>query len=338
MKRWRGSSGNAQRILTGYVIVLVFFIVFSVLAVLGSNHLSRILGETSVLLLLSLIAILPPLVEFLRPVVTTVKAGIFEISFREIADETKAVIEYLEPSAYDVKEQLPFMARDGWIEILRELDRFNESNAELVILDLGTPSKRIWKFPNLYFLALLLELRSGVRQLLFLQQRDGGYNEFVTMCTPEHLRQDLEKLFPIFGAAAAKWKEAQAQHQTQVQASGTSVQIPVPQNIAFDDAFNNASQEASMQLSDPANTSGDRGTQLAGLDGWVEPRGLYRVLDFHVNLCRIQWKERLTREDYEAILCCNDSYVAVVRDSSYISVLDRDRVALALARNVASSS
>lgn len=340
MEGWRGLSGNARRIFTGYAIVLVFFIVFSALAVLGSNHLSSILSETPVLLLLSLIVILPPLVEFLRPVVTTVKVGIFEVSFREIAAETKAVIESLGTGSYSVEGQLQFMAKDGWTAILRELDRFNESNAEVIRLDLGTSSQRTWKFPNLYFLTLLLELRSGVRQLLFLQQRDGGRDEFVTMCTPGCLRQDLEKISPIFGAAAAKWKEGQNEIQTQVVSSGTPqpILVPLPKNFAFDDALGNAREDADRQLSDPANSSSARGAQFGDLDGWVEPHGLCRVLGLDANLCRIQWKKRLTREDYRAILSCCEPYVAVIRDHSFISVLDRERVALALARKVTSSS
>jgi hypothetical protein len=36
--------------------------------------------------------------------------------------------------------------------------------------------------------------------------------------------------------------------------------------------------------------------------------GLLRVLGLHVNLGRIQWKERLTRDDYWAILACCDRY------------------------------
>jgi hypothetical protein len=315
---WSGRSKNAQRILAGYVVVLVFFAVFFILAALGSNRLSRILGDTSMLLLLSLIAVFPSVVEFLRPIVSNVKVGILEVSFREIVDQTEALIAELQPIDLE-KENLQFMATDRWENIMRELDRFNELNAEVIRVDLGTASKRTWKFPNLYFFTLLLELRSGVRNLLFVHQRDDGRHEFITMCDPRSLREDLERLSPQFGVAAAKWKRTQDR----------SV-LEQPKNISFEEAL----QEADNELSGSVRSSDARGRQPSYLDGWVEPQGLLRVLGPHVNLCRIPWKQRLTRDDYLAILSCSDPYVAVIKDGSLESVLDRDRVALAVARQV----
>jgi hypothetical protein len=321
---WSGRSENAKRILSGYAIVLVFFTVFFILAELGSNRLSKILGQTSVLVLLSLVAVLPPLIEFLRPVVSTVKVGILEVSFREIIKRTMAQIEQLQIEM-EVEENLMYMAKDNWRDILRELDRFNESNAQVVRVDLGTASKRTWKFPNLYFFALLLERRSGVRHLLFLQKRDDGRDEFITMCAPGDLRQDLEKLSPLFGVAASKWREAQV----------VSVEGQLQMNIQFEAALREAREEALKERSDLGKGSDARGPQPGYLDDWVEPQGLLRVLGLHVNLCRIQWKERLTRDDYRAILACCDRYVAVVQDGSLAYVLDRDQAALAVAREVA---
>jgi hypothetical protein len=251
-----------------------------------------------------------------------VKVGILEVSFREIVERTRALIEDLQQVDAMVKTELQFLATDRWGDILAELDRFNESNAEVVRLDLGTASKRAWKFPNLYFFALLLELRSGVRHLVFLHQRDDGRDGFITMCAPGRLRQDLERLSPLFGVAASKWKKAQ---------TGSLPGQEVP-NIRFNDALAMALQEAHTEVRDPAKSSDAHGPQPGYVDGWVEPQGLLRVLGLHVNLCRIQWKERLTRDDYRAILSCSDPYVAVIQDGSLLSVLDRDRVALAVAR------
>ena len=319
---WRKLSENAKRILAGYAIVFVFFITFFVLAALGSNRLPSLLGGTSVLLLLSLFAVLPPLVEFLRPVVSTVKVGILEVSFREFVKRTEVLIEQLREIDMAVQDNLMYMAKDNWRDILRELDRLNESNAEVVRVDLGSASKRTWKFPNLYFFALLLDLQSGVRHLLFLHKRDDGYDEFITMCRPSHLRQDLEKLSPLFGIAASDWRKAQAD----------SVEGVLTRNTAFNAALTGALEEARREWSGVGKNSNASGPQPGYVDGWVEPQDLLRVLGTHTNFCRIRPKERLTRDDYRAILGCSDRYVPVIEDGSLVFLLDRDRVALDIAR------
>jgi len=225
---------------------------------------------------------------------------------REIAEKAGEIIESIAVSYYG--------------RILKQLGDLNERKINVAKVDLGSAIKQTWKFPNLYFLALLLELRSGVRQLLFVHRQDDGLEGFITMCAPSDLRRDLERLVPPFAVAAAKWQEAQV--------SSLPGQ-PAP-NVAFSDALNEILDEAkeSAEGFDP------RDVYQAFLEGWVEPQGLLQVLSLDINLCRIEWKERLTRDDYRAILSCSYPFVAVTQGNRLISVLDQHRVALIVARKV----
>jgi hypothetical protein len=272
-------------------------------------------------LLLSLVFVAPLLVEFLRPVVSSVKLGAVELSFREVAERTAAMIEEFSDVARFADAPIESMATSYYGDILAQLDHFNEVHAAVVRVHLGSEAKRTWKVPNLYFLALLLERRSGVRQLVFIHERPDGLEGFITMCAPGDLRRDLERLAPPLAAAAAKWTHAQAQS--------------IPQQPQPNVAFSNALREAITEMSDPAKGIDANATYQVFLDGFVQPQGLLAVLGLDVNLCRLRWKERLARDDYRAILACTHPYVAVTQDGRLVSVLDQHRLALAVARRVA---
>jgi len=76
----------------GYAIVLLFFLVFLILATIGFSPWSRAVGDRPLVLLLSLAFVAPLLVEFLRPIVSSVKLGALELNFREVIERSAAAV------------------------------------------------------------------------------------------------------------------------------------------------------------------------------------------------------------------------------------------------------
>jgi hypothetical protein len=308
---WARRSEPAQRVVGGYAIVVLFFLVFFILARVGFTPWSRAFAERPLVLLLSVAFVAPLLVEFLRPIVSSVKLGALELSFREVQKLSAAAIADLKEIAENAGEYIQGIAVSYYDKVLKQLDDIKERTINVAKEDLGSAIKPAWKFPNLYFLALLLELRSGVRQIVFVHRQEDGLEGFITMCAPRDLRRALERLIPPFAVAAAKWKEAQASSP--------------PQELAPNVVFSDALTEAFNKTSESAGGFNE---------GWVDPQGLLRVLGLDINLCRIEWKERLTRDDYRGILTCSYPFVAVTQGNRLISVLDQHRVALAVARKL----
>jgi hypothetical protein len=306
-------SEPVRRIALGYVVVLLFFLGLFVLLSLRTRRASSLFDDPTVVLVLSIVVILPLVIEFLRPIVSTVKFGAVELTFREVAARSAAVTENLEKLGEISGSQIVTLAESYYPQTLAIVSEMNKSQAEVAKVNLGSSTTRTWKYPNLYFLALLLELRSGARELLFVHLGDDGVERYLTMCAPGALRQRLGELFPQLESAAEKWKAGQALATTQV-------------------SFSKALQEV------PA-TKPKRGTATSALAGsvligkWVNPNDLMNLMGLNLNRCSVEWKERLSREDLRTILSCSHSHIAVTQDGHLALVLDQNRVALTVARN-----
>jgi hypothetical protein len=256
---------------------------------------------------------LPLVIEFLRPIVATVKFGAVELTFREVAARSAAVTENLEQLGQISGSQIVALAESYYPQTLAMVSEMNKSGAEVAKLNLGSSTTRTWKYPNLYFLALLLELRSGARELLFVHLGADDVERYLTMCAPGALRQRLGELDPQLESAAEKWKAGQALADTQI-------------------SFSRALQEAPAPKPKGGNSTGtSAGSELIGQ--WVNPNDLKNLMGLNLNLCTVEWKERFSREDLKRILSCSHSHIAVTKDEHLALVLDQYKVALTVARN-----
>jgi hypothetical protein len=310
-------SEPIRRIVSGYLIVALFLAVLFVLATFRSKRSSSLFDDVTLVLFLSLVVVLPLAIEFLRPIVSTVKVGVLEVSFRKVAERSEAVSENLEQAGRDWGTMIESMAISYYSNILTKLGEINERKAEVAKVNLGSGTSLTWKYPNLYFLALLLELQSGVRDVLFVYLGDDGIERYLTMCAPGALRKRLGEVSAPLEMAATKWKAAQADLAPK-QSPGN--------------AFSAAINEARMASSKPTDaTTASVPSEL--LDEWVKPNDLLNLMGLDLNLCRIEWKDRLSRYDYKALLSCSHSHIAVTQDGHLVSILDQHKVALAVARN-----
>src|SRR5258708_24982 len=149
LSSWSGSVG---RITFGYVIVVLFFLGLWVLASLRTRRGTSLVDDAAVVLVLSIILVSPLLIEFLRPIVSTVKFGALELSFREVEARSTAVTENLDELGRISGSQIVTMAESYYKETVAKVSEINKSKAEVAKVHLGSSAKRTWKYPNLYFL------------------------------------------------------------------------------------------------------------------------------------------------------------------------------------------
>jgi len=307
-------SEPGRRIASGYLVVVLFFLGLFALVSLRTRRASSLFDDATVVLVLSIVVVLPLAIEFLRPIVTTVKFGALELTFREVEARGRAITQNLDQLGKDSGSQIVSMAESYYKETLAKVSEINKSRAEIAMVHLGSSTSRTWKYPNLYFLALLLELRSGARELLFVHLGNDGVERYLTMCAPGALREQLGKLVPQLESAAEKWNDAQAL-------------IEAPQI-----SFSRALQEALAAKPKPTDAAAALpGSKL--LDEWVNPDDLINLMGLNLNLCRIELRHRLSREDLRAILSCSHPHIAVAQDGQLRFVLDQRKVALTVARN-----
>jgi len=70
-------------------------------------------------------------------------------------------------------------------------------------------------------------------------------------------------------------------------------------------------------------------------DSWLNSKTLFALAGSSIQRQKIESKESLTEADYRQILRSEYPYTAVVQDEQLESLISRDRVALLVARNLA---
>src|SRR5260370_7198383 len=94
-------SEPIRRIVSGYLIVALFLAVLFVLATFRSKRSSSLFDDVTLVLFLSLVVVLPLAIEFLRPIVSTFKVRVFELTFRKTAYPSDTLPYILAPLCTD---------------------------------------------------------------------------------------------------------------------------------------------------------------------------------------------------------------------------------------------
>jgi hypothetical protein len=148
--------------------------------------------------------LLPRLGGFLRtisPYVQSFRLGVVQLELRAVRSE---------PIAVPTSGTLASIPNDSaglsegttisqLMSSLRELRRKGGSPVGVVDLQDG----RKWRLPNLYALARLLEMDPVVSELVFTEMRSGSDGYLVGTCRPDELRRQIEHAVPNYSAAAS---------------------------------------------------------------------------------------------------------------------------------------
>jgi hypothetical protein len=192
------------------------------------------------------------------------------------------------------------------LTIIDSMNELHDKRAELVIVELEQGAK--WRYPNLYFLARLLEADPGVRQMIFTEARAGESGFFVCMCSPSEFRKRLEATVPAYAEA------------------GRHLSIPADMSTP------GLHDELKQQFDEFRQVLSAARTQFPAAQGWVRSTDLVKLLGTACNRVSIEAREPLTDDDYRTILLSPFRYVATTADGRFSSVIDQVPLATAFAR------
>jgi hypothetical protein len=198
----RRAAGRRDRLLVAYGVLAVTGLI-ALRAVVGAlDFLS--LGWILVLAALPLLPwLLPRTGQFLKsisPYVQSLKLGSLQIDLRTVKREPISV-----PSSgtlagvpNDVTALSSGTQINELISALRGLRRAGASPVGVIDLQAGDK----WLWPNLYFLARMLETDTLVSQLVFTEARGGSDGYVVGSCRPDELRRKIEQRVPSYARAS----------------------------------------------------------------------------------------------------------------------------------------
>ncbi len=161
------------------------------------------------LLLLAIIPCLPFLLPriggFLRdvsPFVKGVKVGMVKVDFRSVSSSGISL-----PSSgvfASIPNDLNSLSQGTTIaELLKGITQLRrDGGSPVVVIDLRAGEK--WRLPNLYFVARILEREPVVSQLLFTENQSGTDGFFVGTCRPRDFSQQVERTLSAYGDASKR--------------------------------------------------------------------------------------------------------------------------------------
>jgi hypothetical protein len=271
-------------------------------------------GWIVLLALLPLFPILLPrladLLKAVSPYVERFQLGAVQVSFREARREPIAL-----PSAgilasvpNDVAALSSGTAISDLVASLRRLRRLGGS--PVVVIDLRDGGK--WRLENLYFLARLLEIEPLVSELVFTEVRGGTDGYLVGMCRPEEFRRQVERTVPGYADAASSFSiptDADLSDAGQAQALGTMFMTllnALPAPVGSD--------------ADPAR-------------GHVTTKRVLDILARYLSTAAVEGvSDTLREDDLRTILSSPRRFVPSTLNGRVIDLIDREAVALAVAR------
>ncbi len=288
------------RLPDGYPLgpVAAFLLLVASLVTVKSELPAGSLSELHWVLAVAAIPLLPWLLPLATKHISNVRAGPVELALRDL-DPAQ-----IGPSVRDIGDVAEALTEvsipdtpSRASEILERVKEIEAERTEVVAIDLaGAP----WRLSTVYFFAFLLESRTIVRRLVFEERTSGGPT-FLGMCSPRALRRSIERERPLYRDVR---KETPL---VDLDRSGHAFLRKLIDEICEAD-----DSERHAPVLDPA-----RLRQLLGPafePEWVDRRDL----DGLPGLRRLLDSER--------------RYVAVVERGASYQVLDRLRVALAVAR------
>ena len=257
--------------------------------------------------------LVPRLGNFLKaisPYVERLKLGALQLDLRSVQHEPISV-----PSSgtfADVANDAAALSSGTRIsEIvasLRELRR--QGGAPVGIIDLKEGGK--WRLPNLYFLARLLETEPVVSQLVFTEVRGGSDGYVLGSCLPDELRHQIERTVPSYADASPTLRlpsDVDLADAAQAQQLGDAferLRVALPPSTGADD--------------DPVH-------------GFVASERIRSLLRGPLNTAVIEAVgETLSAEDVRTVLGSPHRFVPTTMDARLSGLIDREAVALAVAR------
>jgi hypothetical protein len=180
------------------------------------------------------------------------------------------------------------------------------------VIDLKDGNK--WRRPNLYFLGRLLELEPIVSQLAFTESRGGTDGYFVASCQPGDLRGKIEQTVPGYADAS---RGLDLPSDLDLADAGQSQKLAG----AFT-AFLKNLPKSSMADDDPV-----RGYATSE---WIRslPTGVINTATIEAG------RETLSADDVATVLDSPFRFVPATTDGLLTGLVDREAVALAVARAV----
>jgi hypothetical protein len=241
-----------------------------------------------------------PLLPWLLPHVSNFRAGPVEFALRDLKPEhvgpgVKEIADVAEALTEVSIPETP--SRSG--EILERVKQIEAERTELVAVDLaGAP----WHLSTIYFFAFLLESRTTVRRLVF-EERTPGRRRLLGMCSPRALRRSIERERPLYKDVRKR--------------------TPL---VDLDDS----GREFFSKLVGTICEEKDAATQAPVLDS----TRLVQLLGQDFEHDQLDRSELDGLPGLRRVLDSSRRYVAVVDNGSSYQVLDRLRVAEAVARRV----
>jgi hypothetical protein len=187
----------AVRLPDGYPLgpVAAFLLLVASVIALRSELPAGSLSELHWVLTVAAIPLLPWLLPLATRHISNVRAGPVELALRDLdAQQIGPGVKDLGEVAEALTEvSIPDTpSRSG--EILASVKEIEAERTEVVAIDLaGAP----WRLSTVYFFAFLLESRTIVRRLVF-EERRSGERTFLGMCSPRALRRSIERERPLY--------------------------------------------------------------------------------------------------------------------------------------------
>jgi hypothetical protein len=294
----------AVKLPDGYPLrpVAAFLLLVACLVTLRTELPEGALNELHWVLAVAAIPLLPWILPLAARHVANVKAGPVELALRDLDPEQIGPgVRQIDDVAQALTEvsvtDMPTHSR-GILERVKEIEA---ERTEVVAVDLrGTA----WRLSTIYFFAFLLESRTIVRRLVF-EERAEGSRSFLGMCSPRALRRSIEREHPLYRDVRKR--------------------TPL---IDLD----SAGRAFFLELASEADGAADE----AGLSPRLDSRGIVQLLGPAFEPESLDRREVDGLPGLRRVLASERRYVAVVDGGSY-QVLDRLRVALAVARRATGS-
>jgi len=309
----RGPGSGADRAIVAYLVLAL-----TTLIVLRATVESLAFLSVGWMLALALIPLtpwlLPRLGEFLReisPYVQSLKLGIIELDLRTLTREPITV-----PSSgvlAAVPNDLAALSTSTFIsELVKSLHQLRrEGGGPVGIIDLKDGHK--WRLTNLYFLARLLEIDPVVGQLVLTEIRGGMDGYLVGSCTPNELRQHVELGVPGYLEASQ------------------SLHLPAGldlSDLTQADVAAQAFASLVQALAKPPGLDDDLVT------GYVTSDRIRTILGGSLGVEAVEViQATLTPDEIRAIVGSNHRFVPTTTNARVTGFVDRDAVALTVARN-----
>lgn len=153
----------------------------------------------------------------LNTLLRTVGERATRLSLLNISLELAALPEFQPPQSLDQIRELTsdLGSQSSETAIFQEL--VTASNAEFIIIDLGSPSKPRWLTSRLYIFALLLERMRGIRCIVFVESSDDKRRSYIGCAFPTTVRWALASRYPwLEQSYAAAYSGAAAQPEFRV--------------------------------------------------------------------------------------------------------------------------